>query len=98
VIAAAQRLQLGALAKAAGSPVELVPEWEFVEGYPACELGAEPPLAIFGLPIVVDAALALNDKLVMQAGTHDDAVVVDTDRWLDCEDAQAIVGLGAPLH
>jgi Ala-tRNA(Pro) deacylase len=98
VVSAAQHVDLGALEKASGSRVDLVPEWEFVEWFPPCEMGAEPPLAMFGLPIVADLALALSDKIVLPAGTYDDAVVVDTDRWIDCENVQAIVGLGTQLH
>lgn len=98
VVSAAQRVNLAALEEATGSRVELVPESESVEWFPACEVGAEPPLAIFGLPIIVDTALALTDRIVMQAGTHDDAVVVDTDRWIDCENVRSIVGLGTPMH
>jgi Ala-tRNA(Pro) deacylase len=98
VVAAAQRLQLDELRRASGGTVELVSEWEFAPWFPSCELGAAPPLSIFGLPIVVDASLALNEKLVMAAGTHDDAVVLDTSRWCDCEDVQPIVGLGAHVH
>jgi Ala-tRNA(Pro) deacylase len=98
VVSAAQRVDLDALEMAVGQPVELVPEWEFVEWFPSCEQGAEPPFAMFGLPIVVDFALAMSDKLVVPAGTHDDAVVIDTERWLDCEDVQTLVGLGVPLH
>jgi Ala-tRNA(Pro) deacylase len=98
VVSAAHRVDLGALEEASGSRVDLVPEWEFVEWFPACEMGAEPPLAMFGLPIIADLTLALADKLVLPAGTHDDAVVVDTDRWMECENVQAISGLGTPLH
>jgi prolyl-tRNA editing enzyme YbaK/EbsC (Cys-tRNA(Pro) deacylase) len=98
VVSAAQRVDVAALEGATGKRVELVPEWEFVEWFPACEQGAEPPFAIFGLPIIADLALALRDRVLMPAGTHDDSVVLDTSRWIDCEDVQAMPGLGAPLH
>jgi Ala-tRNA(Pro) deacylase len=98
VVSAAQCVDLSALEEATGKPVHLVPEWEFVEWFPSCEMGAEPPLAIFGLPILADATLALADRLVLPAGTHDDAVVVDTCRWLECEDVQTLPGLGTRLH
>jgi Ala-tRNA(Pro) deacylase len=98
VVAAAEHVRLGVLEEATGSKVELVPEWEFVEWFPACELGAEPPLAMFGLPILVDDKLASSDRLLMPAGTHQDAVVIETDRWLQCERVQTIPGLGGRAH
>jgi Ala-tRNA(Pro) deacylase len=98
VVSAAQRLNLGALEEVTGSAVELVPEWEFREWFPACDPGAAPPLAMFGLPIIIDASLALTNRLVMPAGTHHDAIIVDTDRWVDCENVRAVVGLGTSLQ
>jgi Ala-tRNA(Pro) deacylase len=98
VVAAAEHVRLGALEEATGRRVELVPEWEFVGWFPACELGAEPPLAMFGLPILVDGTLARADRILMPAGTHEDAVVIDTARWLECEHVQTIPDLGAPLQ
>lgn len=96
VVAATQVVDLDVLEAASGKTVELVEEWEFVEWFPSCELGAEPPLAVFGMPIYADAAIALTSRLVMQAGTHDDAVVIDTSSWVDCEDVRTVVGLGVP--
>jgi Ala-tRNA(Pro) deacylase len=98
VVSAAEHVRLGTLEEATGRTVELVPEWEFVDWFPACELGAEPPLAIFGMPIIADSALTQETRLVMPAGTHEDAVVVDTRRWLECERVHRVPGLGGPLH
>lgn len=98
VVSAAQRVNLHALEEVSGRSVELVPETEFRDWFPSCDAGAVPPLGIFGMPILVDATLALTDRLVMPAGTHEDAVVVDTDRWTRCEDVQTVVGLGIPMH
>jgi Ala-tRNA(Pro) deacylase len=98
VVSAAQRVDLAAVEAATGQRVELVPEWEFVEWFPDCEQGAEPPLAMYGLPLIADLSLALRDRLVMPAGTHDDAVVVDTSSWIECEGVQSLSGLGVPLH
>jgi Ala-tRNA(Pro) deacylase len=98
VVSAAQRVRLGALEEAMGAPVELVPEDEFARWFGPCERGAEPALAMFGLPILVDAHLAGERKIVMPAGTHEDAVVLDVERWLACERAQTVPDLGAPIH
>jgi Ala-tRNA(Pro) deacylase len=74
--------------------VELVPEAEFEDRFSPCEVGAEPPLGLFGLPIYVDASLARMPKLVMRAGTHEDAIEVDTDEWMRAEHAVPIERLG----
>jgi Ala-tRNA(Pro) deacylase len=98
VVSAAQRVRLPALERAMGAPVELVGEAEFAGWFKPCEPGAEPALALFGLPILVDAHLAREERIVMPAGTHEDAVVLDVERWLACERAQTVPELGAPLH
>lgn len=98
VVSAAERVRLSALEEALGRPVELVPEGEFAAWFTPCESGAEPPLAMFGLPIFVDAELAGARRLLMPAGTHQDAVVVDVDRWLECEQVQTMPDLGAPMR
>lgn len=98
VVSAAQRVRLSALEEATGLPVELVPESEFAEWFAPCENGAEPPLSVFGLPILVDARIAGEERLLMPGGTHEDSIVVDTGEWMRCEAVQTIPDLGAPMH
>ena len=62
------------------------------------ELGAEPPLALFGMPIFVDERLERVPTLVMPAGTHQDAVELDTNAWMRAENAQPVSNLGLPIH
>ncbi len=78
--------------------VHLIPEARFANRFAPCEAGAEPPLAMFGLPMYIDAELARKPRLLMRAGTHEDAIDVDTDDWLLCERAQIVVGLGKTVH
>ena len=94
VVAASDRLNLAALEEATGHSAELVGEKEFAPCFEPCERGAEPPLAIFGLPIFMDAKLERERTLLMPAGTHEDAVVLDTQRWMVCEKAQPVSNLG----
>lgn len=55
--------------------VRLATEPEMAELFPDCELGAEPPVgAMFDMDTVMDAALQEDEYLVMQAGTHTEAV------------------------
>lgn len=94
VVAADRKVDLGALALATGAvSAELVPETEFAPRFQPCEPGAEPPLGLFGLPIYVDAELAREPWLIMRGGTHEDAIRMPTDEWLDIEQAQVVKGL-----
>jgi Ala-tRNA(Pro) deacylase len=95
VVAADRKVDLGRLALATGaSRAELVPEDQFAQRFQPCEAGAEPPLGLFGMRIYVDAGLAREPWLVMRAGTHEDAVRMRTDEWLDVEQVRVVKGLG----
>jgi Ala-tRNA(Pro) deacylase len=94
VIAASDRLNMAALEEATGRTVELVGEREFAPRFEPCEPGAEPPFGLFGVPIFMDLKLEQERTLLMQAGTHEDAVLLDTREWMACERAQPIFNLG----
>ncbi len=95
VVSATQKVDVDELRRALGArAVELVPEPDFEGRFAPCEVGAEPPLGLFGLPIYVDAALARMPRLVMRAGTHEDAIEVDTAEWMRSERATPVEGLG----
>src|SRR5512135_156375 len=72
----------------------LAPEASTIGRFGPCEAGAEPPLALFGIPIYVDAHLALQPRILMRAGTHEDAVEIYTDDWLLSERVRIVDGLG----
>ncbi len=92
--AATDRVSLGTLEEATAAAAELVPEAEFSGSFRPCEPGAEPPLALFGVPIFVDEKLLQEKKLLMPAGTHEDAIVLDMHEWIRCEGAQPVANLG----
>lgn len=94
VVAAPDRVNVSTLEEATGTEAELVPEVEFVDAFVPCEPGAEAPLAMFGVPIFVDDKLALEPRIVVPAGTHEDAVVLETSEWIEHEHAQPISNLG----
>jgi Ala-tRNA(Pro) deacylase len=96
VVSAAERVALGALEEATGAPAELAPEAEFADRFAPCAAGAEPPLALFGLPIFADEKLLHADRVLMQAGSHEDSVLLDTHGWIRCENVQPVANLGAP--
>lgn len=55
--------------------VRLAREREIADLYPGCEVGAMPPLGpLFHQRVYVDRALADQDEIVFNAGTHVDAI------------------------
>ncbi len=63
------------LAAVVGRDVRLATEQEFINLFADCELGAMPPLGrLYGLPVYVDQALAADEEIVFNAGTHRDAI------------------------
>jgi len=94
VVPAHCHLDLEALARAtAAHDAGLVPEAVFAERFWPCERGAEPPLAMFGLPIYVDESLAREPFLVMRGGTHEDSILVTTRDWIASEGARVLPGI-----
>jgi Ala-tRNA(Pro) deacylase len=95
VVAATQKVDTEELRRALGArTVFLAPEPVFEGRFSPCEVGAEPPLGMFGLPIYVDASLARARRIVMRGGTHEDAIEVETEAWLRSEGATPVAGLG----
>ena len=94
VVSAAERVSLSALEEATGERAELVAEPEFAGRFAPCDEGAEPPLGLFGVPIFADERFLHAGKVLMQAGTHEDSVVLDTHGGLRCERVQPIANLG----
>ena len=55
--------------------VRLASEEEFASAFPDCEVGAMPPFGnLYDLPVYVDEALAEDETIVVQSGTHTDTV------------------------
>lgn len=55
--------------------VRLATEDEFSHRFPDCELGAEPPFGeLYGMPVAVDEALSLNERVLFRAGSHEEAL------------------------
>jgi Ala-tRNA(Pro) deacylase len=83
VLPAPRHLDLQKVASALGWPVtHLATEEQMAALFPDCELGAEPPIgALYGLPTVMEQELEGDEFLVMQAGSHREAVKVDREDW-----------------
>jgi len=96
VVPAHRRVDLDALARATDcADAKLASEPLFGDRFWPCEAGAEPPLAMFGVPIYVDEGLSREPFLVMRAGTHEDAMLLSTRDWLKSEGVRSVPGLAA---
>jgi Ala-tRNA(Pro) deacylase len=64
-----------------GSDIRLADEDELIRLFPECELGAMPPFGpLYRQRVFVDVALAMEDDIVFNAGTHTEAIRM---RWAD---------------
>jgi Ala-tRNA(Pro) deacylase len=60
--------------------VRLLDEEEFVELFPECEVGAEPPFgSLFGIPVLMDDSLREEECMLVRGGSHDEALELRTD-------------------
>ena len=77
--------------------VRLADERELNRLFPGCEPGAMPPFGpMYGQDVFVDVALAAEDEIVFNAGTHTEAIRM---RWPDFVAAvRPIVGRFAEPH
>ena len=57
------------------SHVRLATEEEFKDLFTDCEVGAMPPFGnLYGLDVYVDRSLIEDEQIVLQAGTHSEAI------------------------
>src|SRR5262245_16791777 len=62
--------------------VRLASETEMEQIFPECEVGAIPPLSQKpGVPMIMDSDLDRDGEIVMQAGTHEDAIRMNYRDW-----------------
>ena len=78
VLPATRHLDLERLRTLTGDPnLRLASEHEFADMFPACELGAIPPIGeLWGLPVWVDDSLGREAETVFSGGNHHEAVHV----------------------
>ncbi len=84
VLSGSYKVNVGKAAAALGArEMRLAHEDEFAATFPDCEVGAMPPFGnLYNVPVLVDGALAEDEKIVFQAGTHADTLVI---RYADYE-------------
>jgi Ala-tRNA(Pro) deacylase len=98
VVSASQRVDVETLRRATGARAAvLAPEESFQGRFEPCEVGAEPALGLFGLPIYVDGELAREPWIIMRGGTHEDALRIETAAWIAEEHPTPVDGLGRHL-
>jgi Ala-tRNA(Pro) deacylase len=70
------KLNLSVLKKLThANSVSIAKESEFRDKFPDCELGAMPPFGnLFGLPVYVTGALAEDDQIAFNAGSHTELI------------------------
>ncbi|MBY0232571.1 MAG: YbaK/EbsC family protein [Gemmataceae bacterium] len=89
VLPATRQADLGKLAAAQGGPVRLASTEEIVETFMDCEWGVVSPFgSLYGLPTLLDERIASRPWIVVEAGTHTDAVRLsarDFARLAGCE-------------
>ncbi len=72
VVPGVAKIDLGAVRKALGADeIRLAVEEEFGHLFPDCEVGAISPFGnLYGVPVLVDAALARDPVILFNAGSH----------------------------
>lgn len=96
VLPATELLDEDRLAALLGVPsVRMLHEPEFEGLFPGCEAGAEPPFGgLFGLPVVIDAVLSRSDHIVFRAGSHEEAILMRFDDFVQLENHPLVGSFG----
>lgn len=83
VLPATHRVALHSLKEAVGAKaVRMAEEGDLLRLYPACELGAEPPLAPGAwVPVWMDEAMRVDGDIVFSGGTHTDGIRMPFAQW-----------------
>ena len=87
--------QLGAALDA--TSLRMLEEGEFAPLFLGCEAGAEPPFGkLYGVPVIVDRALAQQPEIVLRAGSHEKVIRM---RFSDFQrlESPTIADFAAPL-
>jgi Ala-tRNA(Pro) deacylase len=91
VLPASDRLDLRKVQLLLGtSDVRLATEQELTGAYPEFELGAVPPMAADGDQVLVHRALCENERVVLEAGTHEQSVRLRTSDLVELSHAQLV--------
>jgi Ala-tRNA(Pro) deacylase len=78
VVPATAKVNLAWVREAIGArEIRLAREEEFSHVFPDCEVGAMPPFGhLYGVPVLVDAALARDPVILFNAGSHEEIITM----------------------
>jgi len=76
VLPANRKVVLQDLREATGADqVKLVPEEQFKQKFPDCEIGAMPPFGnLYGMEVFAAGSLASNEEIAFNAGSHTEVI------------------------
>ena len=84
--------------------LRIVPEYEFRDRFPECEVGAMPPFGnIYGMDVLVAKELSQKDTITFNGGSHSQLIRMKTNDFLNITGARAIsvgykvAGLSQPI-
>ncbi len=83
VLPAPKQLDMERVGEILSDPnVRMATESEMAELFPDCELGAEPPIGtMYGMQTIMDSSLQADDYILMQAGSHTEAIKTRREDW-----------------
>jgi Ala-tRNA(Pro) deacylase len=93
VVPASHRVDVRKLRKVMGDPhAGLATETEMVGAYPDFELGAVPPFdSAYQDEVIIDPHVCRVERIVFDAGTHDESVVMRTSDLIELAQARLAV-------
>lgn len=83
VVPGSRSIDLNALkASVPAKTAMIVPEPEFSDSFPDCEVGAMPPFGmLYELPVYVDEMLTKDEEIAFNAGSHRELVRMSYKDW-----------------
>jgi Ala-tRNA(Pro) deacylase len=78
VVPAHEKVELARFKEVTGADdVRLAQETEFAPHFSDCDAGAQPPFGnLYEVPTYVDESLTIQERIVVQAGTHTDTITL----------------------
>ncbi|WP_168204194.1 aminoacyl-tRNA deacylase [Aliikangiella coralliicola] len=93
------------LARVLRSPgLNIVPEYQFRDRFPECEIGAMPPFGnLYGMDVFIAKELVQRDTVTFNGGTHNVLIKMETTDFIKVTNARVITvgykvaGLAQPI-
>jgi len=100
VIPASFRVNIKELSRMLSAPdLRIVPEYQFRDRFPECEIGAMPPFGrLYEMDVLIARELARQPMITFNAGTHNLLLSMRTEDYLDISDARTITKGYAPEY